>query len=212
MSPWVQTESGLPFDLLEPQAAAVSLEDIAGHLSKINRYAGGTVGNAGYSVAQHSVHVSTILETWGAPVEIQIEGLLHDAPEAYYGDVSSPVQRAMRALFREALAVALPPHPSLGPLPLASNVRDPFAELRSRVDPVVRGALGIPVEESPIVKRADLVALACERVSLMSPCPRDWTLPEYADSRWTSIVVVAPETARSRFLARHAALVSRRST
>jgi len=192
VEPWVETESGVAFDLLTPRAEDVRIEDIAGHLSKINRYAGATVGASGYTVAQHSVHVSRILETWGAPLAVQREGLLHDAPEAYYGDVSSPVQRAMRALLRRFLEAER----------IAVRFDDPFTMLRDVVDPVVRAALGLPLEETPLVKRADLVALACERRAIMAPCDRDWRLPEYADTRWSMITIEDSSIARDRFLRR----------
>ena len=224
VEPWVETESGIAFDLLRPRAEDVSLVDVAGHLSKINRYAGATLGPIGPSVAQHSVHVSRILEVWGAPLEVQREGLLHDAPEAYYGDVSSPVQRAMRAVWRaqidEVGALALGKANELSPagrdtaLAIVEGMRgailvvDPFSELREIVDPVVRGAFGLPLEESPLVKRADLVALACERHAIMAPCLRDWNLPEFADTRWRQIVPKASDEARREFIARHDLIAS----
>jgi len=220
VEPWIETESGVAFDLLTPRAEDVRIEDIAGHLSKINRYAGATIGAIGYTVAQHSVHVSRILETWGAPLAVQREGLLHDAPEAYYGDVSSPVQRALRVVWKrqiaevEAIMLAAIPE-RFGPLDdngavreLVASMReallvsDPFSELKEIVDPVVRAALGLPIKETPIVKRADLVALACERKAIMAPCDRDWRLPEYADTRWSMITIEDSSVARDRFLRR----------
>ena len=57
---------------------------IAFALSHINRYTG-HVGS--YSVAQHSVIVSRML-----PDDLKLAGLLHDATEAYLGDVSSPLK------------------------------------------------------------------------------------------------------------------------
>lgn len=202
VAPWVETESGIAFDLLAPRAEDVSLVDIAGHLSKINRYAGATVGPNGYTVAQHSVHVSRILEVWGCPLAIQREGLLHDAAEAYYGDVSSPVQRAIAQLYEWAAQDAIPE----GPARDAFLGRSPLRALKSIVDPVVRGALGLPLEETPIVKRADLVALACERRAIMAPCSRDWNLPEYPDTRWATIHVHDAAMARQTFTQRLEAL------
>lgn len=63
------------------------IESIAFALSHINRYCG-HVG--GYSVAQHSVHVAMQL-----PPELQLSGLLHDAPEAYLGDVHPHLKSIM---------------------------------------------------------------------------------------------------------------------
>ncbi|MBE3914899.1 hypothetical protein HJ155_23190 [Vibrio parahaemolyticus] len=60
------------------------IESIAFALAHINRYTG-HVGQ--YSVAQHCVMVSQQL-----PEELKLSGLLHDAPEAYIGDVSKPLK------------------------------------------------------------------------------------------------------------------------
>lgn len=220
-APWVQTVSGVAFDLLTPRAEDVRIADIAISLARLNRYAGHTVeGYAlrGYSVAQHSVLVSNIVEQWGAPLEIVREALLHDASEAYYGDITSPVQRAMRAQFQATLAeLAEEVLFAFGEdAPIVRKVadrilswaarNDPFRRVKHIVDPVVREALGMPGEEHDLVKRADLVALACERVGLMMPCERNWNLPEFPDRRWTTIQVLEPQAARDSFLQRLEAL------
>lgn len=60
------------------------IEDIAFALANINRYG----GHAGlYSVAQHCVLVSMQLQP-----DLKLSGLLHDAPEAYLGDIPSPLK------------------------------------------------------------------------------------------------------------------------
>jgi 5'-deoxynucleotidase YfbR-like HD superfamily hydrolase len=159
---WVQTVSGVAFDLLAPRAEDVRAADIAHSLARINRFSGHTLGEP-YSVAHHSMLVADILASWGCPVAIVREGLLHDAPEAYYGDTVSPVAAAMRAASNGAIT-ALPD----------------VLRARQRIDRVVRAALALPENETAIVKRADLVALAIERRDLMAPCERDWQLPEYA--------------------------------
>lgn len=62
-----------------------NIETIAHALAYINRYTG-HVGQ--YSVAQHCVLIAMQL-----PQELKLAGLLHDAPEAYLGDVSAPLKR-----------------------------------------------------------------------------------------------------------------------
>ncbi len=62
------------------------LEDIAHHLAAVSRYSGAT--KAPYSVAEHSVIVSLYV-----PPEHALEGLLHDATEAYLGDIIRPIKR-----------------------------------------------------------------------------------------------------------------------
>lgn len=61
------------------------IEVIAHHLAYVNRY-NGAVG--AYSVAQHCV-----LCAHAAPAGHKLAALLHDAPEAIYGDISSPIKR-----------------------------------------------------------------------------------------------------------------------
>jgi len=47
------------------------------------------------SVAEHSIHVADVLAAMGAPVaDIQL-GLMHDAAEAYVGDVPTPLKRLL---------------------------------------------------------------------------------------------------------------------
>lgn len=156
---WVQTMSGIPFDLLDPTPAMVRVEDIAHALSRCVRFNGHTSGNP-YSVAHHSMLVADLLASWGAPPAIVREGLLHDAPEAYYGDIVSPLKRAMAA--RTFVAVS------------------DFETVAHRIDYVVRNTLGLPPVQSQLVKRADLVALAIEQRDLFGPCDRDWELDEFA--------------------------------
>lgn len=218
IEPWMQTLSGVPFDLLAPRAEDVLPDEIAVSLSRIARYLGHTrvSDSCGYSVAQHSVLCADLIRTWGGDAALEREALLHDAAEAYYGDVTSPVQRALRDIYRETVAVCLDhcmrrwegtpegvtAHLALQGFADMLAPLDPFRELKARIDPVVRQALGLPAQEHPLVKRADLVALAIERKLLMAPCARDWKLPELADIRWEIINVQHPERAASVFLDR----------
>lgn len=76
---------GIEHTFLAPFDA--NIESIAFSLAHINRF----TGHVGvYSVAQHSVLVAMQL-----PDELKLSGLLHDAPEAYIGDVSSPLKRLL---------------------------------------------------------------------------------------------------------------------
>lgn len=82
----VKTYSGKSLDLCKPDPAAICIEDIAHHLAQINRYNGACPYP--FSVAQHSLLVARIL-----PYNLKLYGLLHDASEAYIGDLVSPAKR-----------------------------------------------------------------------------------------------------------------------
>ncbi len=81
-------------DLNDPQD--VSLERCAKTLARICRYGGNIPDESPvllYSVAQHSVLVSRLIEFWGFSSQEQAAGLLHDVHEALMGDVPTPVKR-----------------------------------------------------------------------------------------------------------------------
>lgn len=79
------TANGKLIDLLEPAEEAIDIEDIANALSLICRFGGHT--SRFYSVAQHSLLVAAL-----APDSLKKEALLHDAAEAYLGDVIKPLK------------------------------------------------------------------------------------------------------------------------
>lgn len=79
--------SGSWFDLLDPWNSDFNIQDIAQGLSNICRYAGQC--KKFYSVAEHSLHVSSV-----APA-FKREALLHDAAEAFLGDVTRPLKQLL---------------------------------------------------------------------------------------------------------------------
>ena len=73
--PAISTRSGRRLYLHNPNPSQILIDDIAHGLAHQCRFNGQT--NQFYSVAQHSVMVSSIL-----PLELKLAGLLHDAAEA----------------------------------------------------------------------------------------------------------------------------------
>lgn len=86
----IRTVKGNPFNLLRPEPHMVDLEEIAHALSMQCRYNGHVPSF--YSVAEHSVRVSVVLEDDGHSADVQMAGLLHDAAEAYCGDMVRPMK------------------------------------------------------------------------------------------------------------------------
>ena len=97
MDPFITTFTGKKVNPLDLKIDDICVEDIAHHLSCINRFVGAL--KKPVSVAQHSVYVSRILQGTG----MEAWGLFHDASEAYLGDVSKWVkQTPTMASYREA--------------------------------------------------------------------------------------------------------------
>jgi 5'-deoxynucleotidase YfbR-like HD superfamily hydrolase len=82
------------FDLNDADPEAIHIDDIARSLSRIPRYLGHT--DRIYTVAQHSVLVALKL-----PEALRFVGLMHDAPEAYTGDIVYAVKHMLGPAIRE---------------------------------------------------------------------------------------------------------------
>ena len=79
------------FHMHSDDANEVSLDAIAGATSRLCRFTGHLIdGVEVYSVAEHSVLVSHLLERMGCPAGVIYQGLLHDASEAYLADIAAP--------------------------------------------------------------------------------------------------------------------------
>lgn len=91
----IATWAGFEMDITRPETWRnnFNLEDISRSLSNMCRFNGHVDF---YSVAEHAVRVSYILEEWGLGLEIQFMGLHHDDTEAYFGDIPSPQKKLLR--------------------------------------------------------------------------------------------------------------------
>lgn len=144
---YITLRSGEKFSYANPGPFLMS--DIAESLAKTARFRGHTRGF--YSVAEHSVFVAALAERDKQPTIVQRACLIHDAHEAYTGDVPSPLKWACPA----------------------------FKKLEDKVEHALLLALcpEIPPGTFQIVKRYDLEALYLEASMLFDPVPA-WAKPE----------------------------------
>lgn len=84
----VVTGSGRCVDLVSPAANQVSIFDIAHNLAGLCRYSAAC--NRHFSVAEHSVWTSYVVDR-----QFAFLMLMHDAHEAYCGDATSPLKKAI---------------------------------------------------------------------------------------------------------------------
>jgi hypothetical protein len=88
------TYSGTPFSLSNPDPGNVNPLDILVPLSRLERWGGHC--QVDFTVGQHSWLVSQQV-----PRRFALAGLLHDAAEAYIGDLSRPFRQLLGDRYRE---------------------------------------------------------------------------------------------------------------
>ena len=98
--PWMHTSMCRRFYPGDPRPEDISISDIANGLALTSRYAGQGEVYRYYSVAEHSVLMTEYAATRGWPTKALLCVLLHDAAEAYLGDLTSPVKQVIGAGYK----------------------------------------------------------------------------------------------------------------
>lgn len=138
-------------NLVNPNPAEIHIADIARGLSRVARFNGHT--SKFYSVAEHSVNCVEAFGRWAAGDifadphlrDIARDVLLHDAAEAYLGDVTRPLK---------------------GLLP-------DYRALEVRMEAAIAARFNLGGAAPEWVKRVDLELLALEKRALMPDAP-EW--------------------------------------
>lgn len=163
----LETVTGKFVDLINPDPADICIEDIAWSLSRLARFNGHTIQALPYTVAQHSIVVAEeaarLMKLYNPKVteaelsRIALLGLLHDASEAYTGDVA-------------------------GPLKKIPDFRVIIKRIEHTIQEAIYKALNIasPSEaDERIVKEADLIAQRVEAYNFMVSRGMNWSnMPE----------------------------------
>jgi len=136
---WMQTFTGRKFYPMDPRPEDIDVRDIAHALSLLCRFNGHV--RRFYSVAEHCVLMSRAV-----PEQHALYALLHDATEAYVGDMIRPLKGSM-------------PH---------------YREAEDRVMDAIAERFGLPGVMPAEVHDADNRILLTERDALMAPSGHAW--------------------------------------
>ena len=180
--PYLQTVSGRWVNPFDPDPSQLDAGDIARALANQCRFGGHS--RVFYSVAQHSVIVSELVEQRGGDVEDVFAALMHDATEAYLGDM---------------------PHPLKHRSPLGAA----FKDAEDHLERALHERFGIK-PDVPEIKRADRALLATERRAFSA---EDWHWPELEGVEPLDLELTAwsPDEAAQAFAERYAELDARRA-
>ncbi|MDQ7877339.1 HD domain-containing protein [Microbacterium sp. QXD-8] len=169
---WMQTFTGRQFYPMDPRPDEVDITDIAHSLAMQCRYNGHV--RRFYSVAEHCVLMSQVIEP-----EFALWALLHDATEAYVGDMVRPLKLNMPE----------------------------YRAAEDRVEEAIAERFGLPVPMPARVKEIDTAILLNERLELLSEPPRPWSTD--GEMLAVEIVGWSPAVAKWEYLARFAEITTK---
>ena len=184
-SEWIQTYTGKQFHFDDIHPGDIDLETVAHVLSNLCRYGGHC--REFYSVAEHSVNVSLAAEAAEAGTtcrsslqEVALQGLLHDATEAYCVDVPKPLKRMLRD----------------------------YDAIEQRIWLAVAKHFGVPHDLFEAVRHADHTVLLAEQRVLMPDVGPDW-FPEGVGLEPADVRIACwgPTEAKRRFMHRFMGLM-----
>ncbi len=166
LTSYISTFLGNRFFPSEPRIDGIAIEDIAHGLAYQCRFNGQT--RTFYSVAQHSLMVASLL-----PRELGRAALLHDAAEAYLGDMVKPLKLLM----------------------------PDFNRIESAVTDLIAAHFGVDFSDYGRIKQADLVALATEKRDLMPNSTEAWSYLAGIEPLAWPIAPLMPPDAKDAFMA-----------
>jgi hypothetical protein len=158
--------SGVWFDFCAPASSDFTIEDIAHGLANICRYSGQCTRF--YSVAEHSILVSETAKGF------EFEALLHDAAEAFLGDITRPLKQLLPE----------------------------FKKIEANVERVILDRFGVGGPIPPQVKQADLRVLAAEQQQIMPEGTDGWVRGQKVEPAPITVRHLPPDEGERMFLER----------
>jgi len=154
---WMQVGAGRIFYPFDPRPEEVHIDDIGTGLSRIIRYNGHS--DTWVTVAQHSVQCEYMARKDGLSVSDRLAILMHDAAEAYIGDMIRP----LKCMFPE------------------------FKRVEAKVYAAIEEALSLPYLDESTIKYYDNLAWAWEKRDFF-PSSREWPYtPDIPDHLHTMV-------------------------
>lgn len=166
---YMHTWSGRRFFPLDPRPDEVFIEDIAHALSNQCRFNGHTT--IFYSVAEHCYHCSKQV-----PPEFALEALLHDAAEAYIGDI-------------------------IRPLKLVPSIKDVYTPIEQAVERVIAQKFKLVYPWSAWVKKADEMMVTAEMDQIIEASNKGH-LHDSSETADCTVYGFTPRTAYNLFMDR----------
>lgn len=178
---WMQTSTGGRFYPGAPDQCPIWISDIANGLALTVRYGGQTNINSFYSVAEHCWHLSCYAERQEKNPAVCMAVLLHDAAEAFLGDIPRPVKRLIAKEYAALEA------------PLLARILREY------------GALGAYTENAKFIAEIDTRILKNEKRILFDH-DTVWPVDAMEELEGVSICCLEPRTAKRLFLERYSEL------
>ncbi|MGY8666255.1 hypothetical protein Q3C01_28440 [Bradyrhizobium sp. UFLA05-109] len=170
VGPTIMLRSGAWFDFCAPASSDFTIEDIAHGLANTCRYSGQC--DDFYSVAEHSILVSQVADG------CEFEALLHDAAEAFVGDITRPLKQML----------------------------PDYKKIEIEVERAILDRFGISWPLPEKVKLADLRVLAAEQRQIMPEGTDTWAREQRVDPAPIVVRHLSPKDAKRIFLERFEAL------
>lgn len=168
----IKVSAGHYVDLANPDPATIEIDSIAAALSKICRFGGHCPQF--YSVAEHSVHATNLAVASGVTGEALIAVFLHDAAEAYIGDIVKPLK----------------------------GIMIDYMVTEQRIESAIEKAFSVSFNRhKDVIKRFDRAMLRAEKLYMWPNDSEIWTGFAEAEVAMVPFEFWSPDDARTQFLA-----------
>jgi uncharacterized protein len=168
----IKVSAGHYVDLANPDPSTIEVKSIAAALSKVCRFGGHCPQF--YSVAEHCIHATALACSEGYTGDALIAVFLHDAAEAYIGDMVKP------------LKVTMPQ----------------YGEAEQRIEAAIQAAFGVDFSKwMDVIKRFDRAMLKAEKVTMWPEDTEKWAGFSEIEDRVVKFQFWEPSQAEMQFLA-----------